>query len=427
MHFGYIRDISAKHDHLVVGLDVGTTSVRVVVGEAVPEKRSGDRDSSSRLNIIGSGMVSSRGIKKGVITNIEIMAESIAEAVKEAENTAGVEIRAVHAGITGAHIGCLSSHGVIAVKEDIIGQKEVNNVIDAARAMALPFDREMLHVIPSGFTVNGQNGITDPRGMGGIRLETNVRIITGASTSIQNLIRSCGKAGVEVIDVVFQPLALAETVVNSDEKELGAAVIDIGGGTTDIALFHEGNICHTAVLGIGGNSFTNDIAVGLRIPAREAEELKKRHGCAMLSMVRDDEEIEAGHSGAKISRSIPRSYLVEIIQPRAEELFGLIKKEIVDRGFHKNMNSGAVLTGGAALMEGMDVMAENMLELPVRIGSPGLVEGPEDITGEPLYSTGIGLSLYGAGEEYTDHEFGKGSMFSGLSAKMSSWFRGAFR
>lgn len=426
LKFGFLKNISTKKDNLVVGLDVGTTKVCAVVAEAGVFNRADERDSGCGLNIIGIGTAPSKGIKKGAITNIEQMAESIREAVTQAEDSAGVDIKAVHIGISDTHISCLSSHGIIAVKENEIGQKEVDSVIDAARAMALPFDRDMLHVIPVGFTVNGQNGITDPRGMGGVRLETKVRIITGAATSIQNLIRSCQKAGLEVLDVVFQPLASAETVLTRDEKELGVAVIDIGGGTTDIALFHEGNICHAAVLAIGGNNFTNDVAVGLRIPAQEAEHLKKRDGCAMLSMVKDDEEIEVGNTGGSVSRKIPRSYLVEILQPRAEELFTLVKKEIMDKGFYKNINSGVVLTGGAALMKGLDVMAENILELPVRIGAPAGFEGTIDNIDNPLYSTAIGLALYAAEEEWAEQESSR-NIFSGIKSRMKALVGGFFK
>jgi cell division protein FtsA len=426
MYLGLIKDISVKSEKLVVGLDIGTTKIRAVVGEATLTRGNGERGFDSGLNIIGIGAAPSRGIKKGVVTDIEIMAESIREAVQEAETAAGVDIKAVHIGITGGHIGCLLSHGVIAVKEKEIGQHEVDCVIDAARAVALPFDREMLHVIPAGFSVNGQNGITDPRGMGGVRLETNVHIITCATTAVHNLIKSCHKAGLAVIDVMFHPLASAETILTPDEKDLGVAVIDIGGGTTDIALFHEGNICHASVLALGGNNFTNDVAVGLRIPAHEAEHMKKKYGCALLSMVKDNEEIEVGHGGG-INRKIPRTYIVEILQPRSEELCALIRKDIMDKGFHKNMNSGVVLTGGTVLMEGMDVMAENILELPVRIGKSRGVDGAAEYISNPTYSTAVGLALHGAAAEASEQSTHNGSIFSGIRTKMRGWFRGTFR
>ncbi|MBI4682153.1 MAG: cell division protein FtsA [Nitrospirae bacterium] len=418
-----MKDISVKNSNLVVGLDAGTTKVCVIVAEAGPAGKTDERNPCSGLKIIGVGRALSRGIKKGVITNIENTADSIREAVRAAETAAGVDIKAVYTGITGAHIGCFSSRGVIAVKEKEIGQKEVDSVIDAASAVALPFDREMLHVIPTGYTVNGQNGITDPRGMGGVRLETDVRIITGAATSIQNLIKSCQKAGLEVVDVILQPYASAGAVLTDDEKELGVAIIDIGGGTADLMLFHEGHICHAAVLPIGGNNFTNDVAVGLRVPAQEAEILKIKYGCSMLSMARDDEEIEVGHAGGKIIRKIPKSHLVEILQPRAEELFGLLKKEIMGNDFHKHMNSGVVLTGGAVLMKGMDVMAENMLELPVRIGAFGGAEGPADIINNPVYSAGVGLALYGAEKESADQRDTGGNMFT----RVKGWVGGMLK
>ena len=422
MQFDFLKNLSEKSGRLVVGLDVGTTKICAVVGEITPARETDEGFSPGGLNIIGTGAASSRGIKKGVITNIEHTAGAITEAVQEAETAAGVEIKAVHIGITGRHIGCLSSHGVIAVKEKEIGQKEVDNVIDAAKAVAIPFDIEMLHVIPAGFKVNGQNGITDPRGMSGIRLETNVRIITAAATSIQNLVKSCRRAGLDVIDIVFQPLASAEAVLTQDEKDLGVAVIDIGGGTTDIALFYEGNIYHSAVLAIGGGNFTNDIAVGLRTPTIEAERIKKNHGCAMISCIKGDEEIEVGFADGKLFRNIPRRYLIEILQPRAEELFGLLKHEITGKGFHKIMNSGVVLTGGAALMEGMDAMAENILELPVRIGVPAGIEGSEAVKNDPAFATGVGLALHGAEEDMAEQVSDNGRMFPDIRTKVRTWF-----
>lgn len=444
MNFGFIKDVSVKEGNLVVGLDIGTTKVCAVVGEVNPPGKSNgqdfrnrtrssskgipsDKSGEQRINIIGIGTAPSKGMKKGVVTNIEGIVESIREAVEKAETMAHVDIHSVYMGITGGHIGCLSSSGVIAVKEKEIGQKEVDSVIEAAKAVAIPFDREMLHVIPVGFTVNGQNGITDPRGMGGVRLETDVQIITATSTSVQNLIRSCQRAGLEVLDVVFQPLASAETVLNHDEKDLGVAVVDIGGGTTDIALFQDGSVCHTAVLSIGGNNFTNDIAIGLRTPTGEAENIKKEYGCTMISLIREDEEIESGHNNGAFGRSIPRTYLVEILQPRAEELFGLIREEITGKGFHKNMNSGVVLTGGAVLMEGMDVMAENILELPVRIGKPSYVGGIKHDIRNPMYSTAVGLMLHSAKDSMNDQVFEDSGMLSGFGTKVKGWFSDSFK
>ncbi len=397
-----------------------------VVGEVSFAGKPRDRKNGG-INIIGMGVARSKGIKKGVVANIESTMESIREAIQEAETMAGVDIKDVHIGITGEHINCLSSNGVIAVKEKEIGQREVDSVIDAAKAVAIPFDREMLHVIPVRFSVNGQNGIIDPRGMVGVRLETNVHIITGAATSTQNLIKCCQRAGIEIIDVIFHPLASANAVLTQDEKDLGVVVIDIGGGTTDLALFHDGNICYSAVLAIGGNNFTNDVAIGLRIPTQEAERLKKRHGCSMISLVKEDEELEIGYAVGKVCRKIPRRYLVEVLQPRAEELFTLVKEEISDKGFYKNINSGVVLTGGMVLMEGMDVMAENILEIPVRIGIPSGVGSVTDVIDSPVYATGVGLMLYGAEEYLTEKGFGNGNMLTGFTTKLKGWIEEVFK
>ncbi len=417
-----MKDVSMKNGRLVVGVDIGTTKVCAVVGEV---NTAGPGDDCA-FNIIGMGTAHSRGIKKGVVTNIEKTVESIREAVREAEKMAGVDIRAAHIGITGGHIGCLSSNGVIAVKEKEIGRREIESVVEAAKAVAIPFDREILHVIPTGFTVNGQNGITDPMGMEGVRLETSVQIITGTATSVHNLTRSCQKAGLELLDVVFQPLASANAVLTQDEKDLGVAIIDIGGGTTDIAFFRDGNICHSAVLTIGGNNFTNDIAVGLRIPTQEAENIKKRFGCSMISLVKKEEEIEIGCSDTRAKKNIPRRYLVEVLQPRAEELFTLIKEELVNSGFHKQMNSGAVLTGGAVLMEGMDVMAENILELPVRIGLPDGVKSVTDDIMSPSHTTAVGLMLCGAKDILTEQGPAMGKVFTGARTRVKRWLGGMF-
>lgn len=431
MHFGFIKDVALKNGSLVVGLDVGTSKICAVVGEVNFTGRGASEEyykggQGREMHIIGVGTALSRGIKKGVVTNIESTVESIKEAVQKAEKMSGVDIKAVHMGITGSHIGCLSSHGVIAVKEKEIGQKEVDNVIEAAKAVAIPFDREMLHIIPVGFTVNGQEGITDPRGMGGVRLETNVRIVTGDATSVQNLIRSCRKAGLEVIDVIFQPLASAKAVLTQDERDLGVAVVDIGAGTTDLALFHEGSICHTAVLAIGGNNFTNDIAIGLRLPTREAETIKQSYGCTMMSLINGDEEIEIGHENGNTNRKISRRYLVEIIQPRAEELFSLIRREIMETCFHKHMNSGVVLTGGTVLMEGIDVMAESMLELPVKIGNSMCAWNAADGMRSPVYAAAAGLALYGMEEGGVDEGCNSESIFSGIRTRMRGWVGGVF-
>jgi len=426
MHFGFIKEVATKQEKLIVGLDVGTTKVSVVVGE-ISSSGNGNGESPGGIKILGVGTSFSKGIRKGVVTNIESTAASIREAALEAEKITGIQINAVHLGITGGHINCISSHGVIAVKEKEIGQKEIDSVIGSAKAVAIPFDREILHVIPEGYSVNGQEGITDPRGMGGVRLETNVQIVSGDATSIQNIIKSCEKAGLEVIEAVYQPLASAHAILTEDEKELGVAMIDIGGGTTEVSFFREGSFCHSAVLAIGGNNFTNDVAIGLRISTQEAEFIKKKYGCTLLTMTKDDEEVEIGYEDESTARKIPRRYLVEILQPRAEELFTLIKEELVAKGLQKSLNSGVVLTGGGVLMEGMDVMAENILELPVRTGSPVNNGGNAGVIGNPCYSTGVGLMLYGAEEISHDHNYDKDDyMFNGAMSKIRGWMSGKF-
>jgi cell division protein FtsA len=428
MHFGLIKEVSLKREKLIVGLDVGSTGVSAVVGE-ISGSANGNGHSAGSVRILGVGTAVSKGIRKGVVTNIEVTAASIKEAVMEAEKITGIQINAVHLGITGGHINCISSHGVIAVKEKEIGQKEIDSVIDSAKAVAIPFDREILHVIPEGYIVNGQEGITDPRGMGGVRLETNVQIVSGDATSIQNLIRSCERAGLEVIEAVYQPLASAHAVLTEDEKELGVALIDIGGGTTEVSFFRDGSFCHSAVLAIGGNNFTNDVAIGLRISTSEAEYIKKKYGCTLLTMTKDDEEVETGSDNEGTARRIPRRYLVEILQPRAEELFGLIKEEMAAKGLQGCLNAGVVLTGGGVLMEGMDVMAENILELPVRTGSPSNNGGDDGINLNPCYSTGVGLMLYGAQEMLPEHNY-EDSVFNGINgtmAKIKEWMSGRFK
>lgn len=383
-----------KKGRLIVSLDIGTVKTSVIVGEI------GD----AGLHIIGHGSAPSRGLKKGAVINIEDAVESVKEAVREAEAMTGIEINAVYLGIGGDHISSLSSQGVIALTKQEIGQREVDSVIDAARAVAIPFDREVLQVIPVGFSINGQNGITDPRGMAGVRLEADVRIITGSATFVQNFIKTCEKAGLEVIDIVLKPFATAEAVLTDDERSLGTVVVDMGGGTTEIAIFHEGILCHTSVIPVGGNNFTNDIAIGLRTPAPEAEKIKTMYGCTMISMVQDGEEIEIAYAGDRPAKNVPRHHLIEIIQPRAVELFKLIKDEIKGSGFDGLLSSGAVLTGGTAMMDGMDVMGENILDLPVRIGNPVGIEGITSVISSPLYATGVGLLMYGARELRLENE-----------------------
>jgi len=421
-----------KKGSLIVGLDVGTTKTCAVVGEIVPVKKtergffSDNTNDAMVVDIIGVGNAPSSGVKKGVVINIERTAESIKRAIEEVAAVTGIEIKAVYVGIAGDHVDSFSSQGVIAVRDKEINQQEVERVIDAAKTVAIPLDREILHVAPMGFTVDGQNGINDPRGMSGIRLEANVRIITGSATSVKNLIKSCQRAGIDILGIMLEPLASAEAILSMEERDMGAGIVDIGGGTTNITLFHEGNICYNSVLNVGGGNFTNDIAIGLRVPASEAEKIKKEYGCALLTMVKNNEEIEITYED-KPGRKIPRQHLIEILQPRAEEVLYLIKEEIVKSGFYGLMTSGIVLTGGAVLLHGMDIMAENILELPVRIGKAKGIKGLTDIVSSPEYVTGVGLVLCGAKESAAERRMNGGGQFSEVKMMIKRWVNGIFK
>ncbi len=403
----------AHHGNIIVGLDVGTTKICAAVGEVV----------NGELEFRGVSTSSSTGLRKGVVVNIEATVESIKNAVKTAEATTGVEINAVYVGISGGHIKGFNSYGAVGIRGKEVTHVDVERVIDSAKAVYVPLDREVLHVIPTGYILDGQNGIKDPAGMAGVRLEAKVYIVTGAVTSVQNLLKCCEKAGVEAIDIVFEPLASAEAILTDDEKELGVAVVDIGGGTTDIILYKDGWLRHSSVLAVGGNHFTNDIAVGLRISVIEAERIKKGHGSAMTSMVGDSEELDIVQAGQ--GRKILRRHLSEIIQPRTEELVDLIKRELLSCSAYDIASTGVVLTGGGSLLEGLDRMAEAALGLPVRIGFPEKISGPENIMNNPMYATGAGLVLYGfeteAGRVFSP------DTFTGIFGKMEEWVKGIFK
>jgi cell division protein FtsA len=402
-----------KRGNIIVGLDVGTTKICAVVGSIV----------DGELEILGVSTSSSTGLRKGVVVNIESTVESIKNAVKTAESFTGVEISTVYVGIAGGHVKGFNSYGAVGVRGKEVGHVDVERVIDSAKAVYVPLDREVLHVIPTGYILDGQNGIKDPVGMMGVRLEAKVYIVTGAVTSVQNLLKCFEKLSLNVVDIVFEPLASAEAILTDDEKDLGVAVIDIGGGTTDIIIYKDGWLRHSSVLAVGGNHFTNDIAVGLRVSVSEAERIKKSFGFAATSMVSDSEEIDiiqAGHD-----RKILRRNLTEIIQPRTEELLDLIKSELISCSGYDIASTGVVLTGGGSLLKGLDRMAEAVLGLPVRIGFPKDIKGCRDIMNNPMYATGLGLVLYGLDTEsnrvfYSD-------AFTGIFRKMKDWVKGIFR
>ncbi len=399
-----------KPDTIIVGLDLGTTKVCAIVGEL---KETG------QVDIIGIGISPSHGLKKGVVVNIDSTVESIKKAVEEAEHMAGVEIQSVYVGISGSHIKGINSRGVVAIRNKEVGPTDMARVIDAARVVNIPMDQQILHVLPQEFIIDDQDGIKDPLGMFGVRLEAKVHIITGARTSIQNIEKSCHRAGLHVNDLVLQPLASSRAVLTTEEQDLGAVVVDIGGGTTDVALFLEGSLWHTEVLPIGGNHLTNDIAIGLRTPSSEAEKIKIRYGCALSSLVKHEETLDVPSVGGRPPRLLSRQILSEIIEPRVEELFGMVQQRLKKTGFEDMFASGIVLTGGTALMEGLPEAAERFLGLPIRRGTPRNIGGLMDVVNSPIYATGVGLVLFGAENQEPAPRLGRGR--AGTMSKFWKW------
>jgi cell division protein FtsA len=377
---------SGVDSEIVVGLDIGTTKVSAVVGEV-------DDDG---ITILGVGNVPCRGLRKGVVSNIDWTTRSIAEAVEGAQSMAGVEIRTVYAGVCGSHIRSQLSDGVVAISGGEVTPVDVDRVLEGARAIPVDSDRQILHVIPHEFIVDNQDGIRDPVGMSGVRLGVRVNLVTAATSPVQNVVRCAERCGLSVADVVLEPLASADSVLSEDEKEIGVAVIDIGGGTTDLLLYVDGGIGHVGVIPVGGNNVTADIAAGLRTPMGEAERLKRNVGCALGRMVADDEEIEVPGVGGHPSRNVPRRVLSDIIEPRVEEIFAVIRTRIEDTGLLEQLSAGAVVTGGAVLMEGMTEFAEEILGMPVRLGLPVGVRGMTQLVAGPQCATSVGLVQFGA-------------------------------
>ncbi len=375
-----------KKEQVVVGLDIGTTKVCAIIGE---------KTEAGGIEVIGFGTSPSKGLRKGVVVNIDGTVDAVKKAVEEAELMAGSEITTVYAGIAGAHIKSLNSRGVVAVKEREVNKGDVERVIDAARAISIPMDREVLHVFPQEYIVDDQDGIKDPIGMSGVRLEAEVHIVPAAVTSVQNIIKSCNRAGLEVKDIVLDPFASSLAVMTPEEKELGVALVDLGGGTTDLAIFLDGSIWHTSILPLGGYNVTNDISVGIRTPIGEAERIKMKYGCAKTALVRDDETIEVPSVGGRPPRVLSRQLLSEIIEPRIEELFSLVKREIIKTGYENMIASGLVITGGTADMDGVVEVAEEVMGLPARLGVPRDVGGLVDVVSSPAYATALGLVKYG--------------------------------
>lgn len=374
-----------RRDNIIVGLDIGTTKICAIVGE----------HTNDGIDIIGIGTHPSKGLRKGVVVNIESTVDSIKKAIEEAELMAGCDITSVYAGIAGGHIKGINSHGIVAVKNKEVSENDLTRVIDAAQAVAIPMDREVIHVIPQEFIVDDQDGIKDPLGMAGVRLEAKVHIISAAVTSAQNIVKCANRCGLNVNDIVLEPLASSEAVLSSDEKELGVVLVDIGGGTADIIVYSEGSVVYTSVLTLGGNHITNDIAVGLRTPATEAEKIKQKYGCALASMIHKDETIEVPSVGGRGARVLSRQILGEIIEPRVEEIFSLVRSEVIKSGFEEVIASGIVLTGGTTLLQGMPELAEQVFDYPVRRGVPRGIGGLIDVVKSPMYATGVGLVMAG--------------------------------
>lgn len=409
--------MSKKVDNLIVGLDIGTTKICCIVGHM----------SEDGLEIVGIGTSPSRGMRKGVVINIESTVAAIRKAIREAELMAGCEIKSVFAGIAGGHIRGMNSQGVIAIKNREVTTEDLQRVIDAAKAIAIPMDREVLHILPQEFIIDDQDGIREPLGMSGVRLEAKVHIVTGAVASAQNIIKSCNRAGVDVADIVLEQLASSEAVLSADERELGVALVDIGGGTADVAIYSEGAIKHTSVLSIGGNHLTNDIAVGLRTPMAEAEKIKQAYGCCLTSMIGKDETIEVPSVGGREPRILSRQLLAEILEPRVEEMFSLINREIIKSGFDELIASGIVITGGTSILPGMPELAEQIFNLPVRRGTPTDIGGLVDVVNSPIYASGVGLVKYGSmNSKAQKFKVGEDKTFERVARRMKEMFSDFF-
>ncbi|MGD1984566.1 MAG: cell division protein FtsA [Chromatiaceae bacterium] len=404
--------------NVIVGLDIGTSKVVAIVGEVRQD---------NEIEIIGIGSHPSRGLKKGVVVNIESTVQSIQRAVEEAELMAGVEIDSVYAGIAGSHISSLNSHGIVPIKDGEVSHADVERVIDAARAVAIPADQKILHILPQEFIIDNQEGIHDPVGMSGVRLEARVHMVTGAVSAAQNIIKCVRRCGLEVEDLILEQLASSYSVLEDDEKDLGVCLVDMGGGTTDFAVFTGGSIRHTAVIPIAGDQVTNDIAVALRTPTQHAEEIKLKYACALTQLATPDETIEVPSIGDRPPRRLSRQTLAEVVEPRYEELLTLIQAELRRSGYEDLVAGGVVLTGGSSKMEGLIDLAEEVFHMPVRLGIPQYVTGLVDVVRNPIHATGVGLLLFGHRNRTARvPEITGGGGFKAVFNRMKSWFQGNF-
>jgi cell division protein FtsA len=403
--------------NLLVGLDIGTSKVVAIVGELTP---------SGGLDIIGIGHHPSRGLKKGVVVNIEATVNSIQRAIEEAELMAGCEIHSVVTGIAGSHVHSLNSHGIVAIRDHEVSEADVERVLDAARAVAIPADQKLLHIIPQEFIIDDHAGIREPIGMSGIRLEAKVHMVSGAITAAQNIVKCVRRCGLEVDDLVLEQLASSYSVLTEDEKDLGVCLVDIGGGTTDLIIFTEGAIRHTAVIPIAGDQVTNDVAMALRTPTQSAENLKKQYGCCLSALVDPHDLIDVNTVGDRPSRQLSRKTLAEVIEPRYEELYTLIQQEIRRSGLQDFIASGIVLTGGSAKIQGAAELAEEVFHMPVRVGYPQNVSGLSDVVNNPMYATGVGLLLYARSESVRRRSPFWTQQANSVWQRMQQWFQNSF-
>ncbi len=409
----------AEGAEIVVGLDIGTTKIAAVVGEVT----------ESGLNILGVGTYPSKGLRKGVVVNIDDTVRSIQAAIEEAENMSMCEIKEVYAGIAGGHIDSFPSQGMVPIRDGRVTEQDVRRVLEGAQAVKLPFDREIIHVIPQEYVVDGQDGIREPVGMNGVRLEARVHLVTAAVTSAENIVQCCHQCGLDVADIVLEPLASAMAVLEEDEKELGVALVDIGGGTTDLAVYVEGAVVHTSVLTIGGDHLTKDLAVGLRTPTAEAARLKEEFGAAMAELVGEDEVVLVPSTGGRPPREESRRFLATILEMRMEEIFHLVQHTLEDSGYLDLLGAGLVVTGGTAALPGIDKLAERVLEMPVRIGVPREVLGLSSIVAKPKFATGVGLVKYGAEmgrDPYFRAQYDEENLYRRMWRRMRDWWREVF-
>lgn len=410
--------MSKKSDKdLIVGLDIGTSKVVAIVGEVTAD---------GRIEIVGLGSHPSRGLKRGVVVNIESTVHSIQRAIEEAELMAGCQIHSVYTGIAGSHVRSLNSHGIVAIKDREVTEADVARVIDAARAVAIPADQRILHVLPQEFVIDGQEGIREPVGMAGVRLEAKVHLITGAVSAAQNIIKCVRRCGLEVDDIILEQLASSYAVLTEDEKDLGVCLVDIGGGTTDIAVFADGAIRHTAVIPIAGDQVTNDIAVALRTPTQHAEDIKIKYACALRQLASAEETIEVPGVGDRPPKKLSRMTLIDVVEPRYAELLDLVAAELRRSGYEDLVGAGVVLTGGSAKMEGVVELAEEIFNMPVRLGVPQHVSGLADVVRNPIYATGVGLLLFGQAHRGAGREYLAGGGLAGVWRRMLDWFKGSF-